>query len=283
MESKISVELVIPSYNRINILKKTLQQIRILYPNLKICLGLQGDMPDPDFQSQLETDPNLRIEKLYLPSTTITLNHCISGSEADILLILDDDSTPCFGWLESHVAAFAKNPNLPYTSGREVRSTKGKIASSEWVRILIEGFLGLFLGNNKKLYGRIIGWINRMGFLFGNFDLPGTCIINSPRGCNIAIRRELFVKVGGFNNHYRGNAWGFEADFGLRMAKTYGFGLYIGDAIVIHHETASGGSREASKRQWFNDFFYNHKLLIKNLGLQAWLGSIPRLIKKRYF
>jgi GT2 family glycosyltransferase len=105
-------------------------------------------------------------------------------------------------------------------------------------------------------------------------------MINSPRGCNMAVRREPFVKIGGFNNDFKGNAWGFEADFGLRVAREKGgYGKYVGNAIVIHHEAPSGGSRNSKKDKWFSDFLYNHKLLINNIGLQAWIGSIPRLIK----
>jgi GT2 family glycosyltransferase len=118
--------------------------------------------------------------------------------------------------------------------------------------------------------------------LFGNFDKYGTCEINSPRGCNMAIRREQFLKIGGFNTDFKSNAWGFEADFGLRMARKGIYGKYIGDAIVVHYEISYGGSR-TNKDIGFRDFVYNHKVLLRNIGPQAWIGSIPRLIKKRFF
>jgi GT2 family glycosyltransferase len=282
-ESNLTVELVIPSYNRLNILKNTLKQIRVLYPHLKICLGLQGEMPDKDFQNQLNNDPYLRVEMLPTPSTTGTLNYCIMSSQADIVLILDDDTVPCFGWLEAHIKAFEEQPDLAYTSGREIRLTKGISAFSEWFRIMAEWIFGLFMDYDKKINGRIVGWINWIGLVFANSDQPGICKINSPKEGTMGIRRELFLKLGGFNNSFRGNAWGFGADFGLRMAKEGRYGKYRGDAIVIHHEVPSGGSRALEKSQWFRDFLYNHTLVIKNLGLQGWVGSIPRLLKRRFF
>jgi len=282
-KSDLTVELVIPSYNRLNILKNTLKQIRVLYPHLKICLGLQGEMPDMDFQNQLNNDSYLRIEMLPIPSTTGTLNYCIMNSQSDIVLIVDDDAVPCFGWLEAHIKAFEEQPDLAYTSGREVRLTKERPAFSEWFRIMVEWIFGLFVGCDKKINGRIIGWINNLGVIFGNFNQPGTCKINSPRGCNMAVRRELLLKIGGFNSNFKGNAYYFEADFGLRMAKEGYYGQYRGDAIVIHHEVPSGGSRVSKRNQWFKDSLYNHKLLIKNLGPQGWIGSIPRLLKRRFF
>jgi GT2 family glycosyltransferase len=279
IKQSLTVELVIPSYNRLDILKNTLKLVRILYPHLKICLGLQGERPDQGFQAQLESDPNLRMEILPIPSTTGTLNHCITSSQADIIVILDDDAVPCFGWLEAHIRAFDEQPDLAYTSGREVRLTKGRSAFSEWFRIITEWFFGLCIGRDKKIHGRIVGWINWLGLILANFDQPGTCKINSPRECNMGIRRDLFVKLGGFNQAFCGNAWGFGTDFGLRMAREGKYGQYLGNAMVIHHEAARGGSREKEKSQWFNDFFRNHKLLIHTLGPQAWIGSLPRLVK----
>jgi hypothetical protein len=278
-----SLELVIPSYNRLPILRTTLEKIRLLYPDLNICLGFQGEMPDNEFQSRLAGDPLVRIERFPLPSVPRTMNRCVESSEADIVLFLDDDAVPLFGWLEAHADAFAQDPDLAYTAGREIRATKGTPAFSQSVRILAEFCAGIFLDRNKKLNGRIVGWINRFGFMFGNFDQPGICRINSPRGCNMAVRRDFFMKIGGFNNSFRGNAWGFEADFGLRAARQGRYGQYRGDAMVLHYETAMGGTRAAQATQWFQDFLHNHTVLIRNLGPQAWLGSLPRLLKKRFF
>ena len=275
-----SGEIIIPSYNRISVLQETVRTIRTLYPRLPICLGLQGEMPSEPWSSELARDPYLRIEKRDAPSTTATMNRCVRTSSADIIMFLDDDAIPHFGWFESHMAAFAADADLCYTSGREVRSSKGKSSFLEWNRILVEWCCGLFLSSSNKIRGRIIGWTNKIGFIFGNFDQPGTCLINTPRACNMAVKREAFLRFDGFKESYRGNAWGFEADFGLRLAKKGMFGRYVGDAIVVHHEVATGGSRDSAKRQWYKDYLHNHKILIGNLGPLAWIGSLPRLANK---
>ena len=273
------MEIVIPSYNRIFILQETLKQLRVLYPDTHVCLGLQTDAPT-ESHKQFDVDLKIRVIRLASPGTTSALNQCISSSKADILLILDDDAIPCFGWLESHVSAFASDPELTYACGREIRLRKGRSVYSDVVRIVVERIFSLFLEKDKTINGHIVGWTNKIGLIFGNFDQPGTCLINTPRGCNMAVRKEPFLKIGGFRDTYSGNAWGFEADFGLRMAKDGNYGRYVGDAIVIHHEVPSGGSRQASRLQWYKDFLHNHKLLIANLGPQAWIGSLPRLAKK---
>lgn len=276
----LTVEIVIPSYNRLNTLADTVYKIRQLYPDVKICLGLQGEMPNTELQKKWASDPILRIEKLPEPGTTKALNRCILSSSSDILLSLDDDAYPCHGWLEEHLKAFIDDLSLSYTSGRVIELIKQRSLISDLLRIMVEVLFGLFLKKDKKIDGRIVGWTNRIGIHFGNFNRVGNCRINSPREGNMGIRREIFSKAGGFNNAFKGNAAFFGTDFGLRMAKEGKYGLYIGNAIIIHQEFPTGGSREADKTQWFSDYIYNHKLFIKHLGPQAWIGSIPRLLKR---
>jgi GT2 family glycosyltransferase len=277
------VELIIPSYNRPIILMDTLQSIRKLYPELKICLGIQGDLPTDSRFNELKEDVNLRFELLPVPSLTTTLNHCIRTSNADIVLVLDDDAVPFFNFVESHRTAFVSDPGLAFTTGREVRFEKKRSAFSEWIRIMVEFLFGLFIGADKKINGRIIGWTTKVGIIFGNFDQPGTCKINTPRGCNMAFRRDFFLQIGGFNESFRSNAWGNESHLGWRLTKQGKYGRYLGDALAIHREVSTGGCRETAKQQGFKDFLFNNMLLIDILGPQAWLGSFPRLIKKRFF
>jgi len=279
----LRTELLIPSFNRLGVLANTVKQVRSLYPYLRICLGLQGEMPGEEFQEELDNDPGIRVEKLPAPGTTRTLNYCILSSDADIILIMDDDAIPCPGWLEAHLAAFADDPDLLYTAGREMRVTKKRSAVAELLSVIAERTIGVAVGADKRALGRIVGWTDSIGLIFGNFDNEGTCLINSPRGCNMAVRKELFVKTGGFREEFVGNAWGFEADFGLRAARQGDLGRFIGAAAVIHHETASGGSREKGKMDWFRDFYANHRVLMRELGPAGWIGATPRLLKRYLF
>jgi GT2 family glycosyltransferase len=279
----LRTELVIPSFNRLGVLSDTLKQVRALYPGLHICLGLQGEMPDEEFQQELDNDPGIRVEMMTAPGTTRTLNHCILSSGADVILIMDDDAIPCPGWLEAHLAAFTDDPDLLYTAGREVRVTKKRSAVSELLSIITEKTIGAVVGTDKRVLGRIVGWTDNIGLIFGNFDNEGTCLVNSPRGCNMAVRKELFLKTGGFREEFVGNAWGFEADFGMRAARQGNLGRFIGAAAVIHHEIASGGSREKGKMDWFRDFFANHRVLMREIGPAGWIGATPRLLKRCLF
>jgi GT2 family glycosyltransferase len=278
----LSCEIVIPSYNRWPTLVTTVAKIRQLYPTVGICVGLQGESPAAELPLSIANDPHLRIEKMPAPSSTITMNTCVNSSTADIIVILDDDAGPCHGWLEAHLAAFENDPGLAYTAGREVRLSKGIHAYSVTVRILVETVFGLFLSRDKKINGRIVGWFNGLGLFFGNFDQPGTARVNNTRGCNMAVRRETFLAAGGFSPEFIGNGYLFEVEFGLRLAKQGKLGRYLGNAIVIHHESPGGGSRVATKMKWFRAYLHNHQQVMKIAGLQGWIGSVPRLIKRLF-
>ena len=283
MAPSLTCEVVIPSYKRLENLRTTVAGIRVLYPTLKICLGLQGYMPGPELEKSLAADPNLRIEKLPSPSSTITMNTCIKSSAADIILILDDDAVPVHGWMEAHCAAFEQYPDIPYTGGREVRLSRRRPPLEDIICIVNEWIFGLFLSRDKKISGRIVGWFNWIGLFFGNFDMPGTCVVNNPRGCNMAVRRDVFLAAGGFSPNIIGNGYLFEVEFGMRLARRKKYGRYVGDAIVIHHEAAAGGSRVAQRMKWFRDYVHNHKQVMKIVGVQGWVGSVPRLIKRLLF
>lgn len=275
----LKAEVVIVSYNRLQTLERTVRRLRLLYPETPVCLGIQGPEPADDFRQIIESDRNIRLLYRKEPGITTTLNACIESSDADIVALLDDDSVPFFGWLEGHLEIFLQEKIPLYSGGREVRSTKNRSAFSEFARIIVETFFGLFLPKAFKSHGRIVGYMNRLGFLFGNFTLPGTATINSPRGCNMAIHRTRFLEWGGFNTEFKGNSWGFEAEFGLRAARQNEYGIYTGSAVVIHEETPTGGTRETKGKQNFTIFLANQKLLLRQLGPLGWVGSLPRTLK----
>ena len=275
----MDVELVIVSLDRETALKTTIESVRQLYPKLPICVGLQGPGVDV-IAARLTGISDFRVVSLATPSVTRTLNQCIASSTAEIVLLLDDDAAPCQGWLEAHLSAFAEDNDLAYSSGREIRLSHGRSVPSEILRISVESLLRLFVPKRAMLQGRIVGWLTPFGLLFGNLDQPGTCVINAPRGCNMAIRRTAFRACGGFNTAFRGNAWGFEPEFGIRLAKSGQLGRYLGNAVVLHAELSSGGTRQRKGRVWFSDFWHNHRVLMLTLGPQGWLGSVPRLLAR---
>lgn len=274
-----SVELIIPSYNRFERLRDTLRAIRRLYPDLPIRVALQGPDDRARLAAALPGDPNLSVDYHAEPRLIPAINTAFLNSPAAICILLDDDAVPCDGWLEAHVAAL-RDPAVSYTFGREVNARAGRTRLSELLRMAGETAFGLALGADRKICGRIVGWTNGLGFVFANFHLPGTCVINAPAEGNFGIRRRTFLEAGGFRTDFRGNCWGYGPELGLRLARTGKLGRYVGDAIMIHRPHVTGGTRAKRGSAWYRDYLHNNGLLVESIGPWGWIGAMPRLLRR---
>lgn len=277
----IEAELVIVSYNRLPTLRATLEGLRRTYPELPVCVGLQGPDRHSELGLALPQDFGVRLLTFEQPSITRTLNACITSSNADVVLMTDDDALPCPGWLEAHLDAFEAEPGLAYTSGREIRMAGRRSAKAELLRIAVETAARPFVPGDATIDGRVVGWMTGLGLLLTNMDRTGTCRINTPRGCNMALDRRTFSANGGFDERFRGNGWGFEPEFGVRLARQGKLGRFVGSAAVLHAEQPTGGSRQAGGGAYLADFRHNHRVLLGTLGRRGWIGSVPRLAAKR--
>lgn len=268
----LTAEIIIVSYQRLSILERTLDRVRALYPNTLLCVGLQGEGRDAEFLQRHGRDSTFRLLHLKRPGIARTLNACVTSSQADLAFLLDDDAVPCPGWLESYLKVFETDSTLAYATGREIRLRYGITAASICARLLAECIFAAGIPREAKLLGRPAAWATRTGFVFGNFDLPGTAKVNSARGCNMALRRSVFLEHGGFDENFRGNSWGFETEFGLRLQEVGLLGRYLGDAMVLHEEASSGGTRSDLGRTYLEDFRHNQKLLRSRLGWASFPG-----------
>ena len=273
-------EIVIPSYNRPARLRDTLQGIRGFHPTVPIRVVVQGDPLDASLLSFIETDG--RIVSLYRssPGVVAAINAAAEATDAEIMLILDDDASPCPGWLEAHVTGLLSSPEIAYSCGREVNVVNGRSAISELARIFSELTLGIFVSRKHRIGGRIIGWTTPFGFVFGNFNLPGRAVINAPMEGNFAIRTADFRDIGAFDKRFIGNAWGYGPELGYRFARNGRYGVYVGDAIILHYPHPSGGTRAKRGKKWMQDYVHNNRILIQTIGWLGWLGAAPRFIKR---
>jgi GT2 family glycosyltransferase len=76
-------------------------------------------------------------------------------------------------------------------------------------------------------------------------------------GCNMAIRRDVFSTVNGFDSHFIG-AFREESDLCLRVKKSGYKVLFEPEAIVTHMREPKGGARKTEGRlDWYVMFFSN--------------------------
>ncbi len=144
-------------------------------------------------------------------------NTAVNEAKGDFILFTDDDTDPCVNWIQLYWNKFKNNPDQFYG---------GPIISDFEKNLIINDLYWLYPSSV-------------IGFSLGNIDRA----INTDEaflGANWGFAKNIFNKVGGFNNQYGLNARHFsymvgeETDLMKRMQMNGYYGYYISDAIVRH-------------------------------------------------
>jgi GT2 family glycosyltransferase len=183
------------------------------------------------------------------------LNLGISIANGEIVAFLDDDITVDKKWLA--------NITEPYTNAT-VGGVGGRVIP---------------YGKKQKHYVRTrqntVGRVYSSGLVIGNFDLPSEhpIEVDSLIGCNMSFRRDLLLKVGGFDVNYKGTSYRDDTDLCIRIRKSGCALIYCANALVWHKY--KGKLFGADWSYWYvrnNVYFY-----LKNLFAQDRL-KIPVFI-----
>lgn len=248
MAQKInSVSVIVPSYYRYQTVGDVLE-----------CLTKQTRVPDevivPD-QTPLSERPqgfyekyagklNLTVLDIEKPSITAPRNKAARGASGDVLLFLDDDVL--FG--EDFVAA-----HLEVMSEENVDVVNGAVTLKEklpddypWDARQMDPVRFFLAAPNHHWQGMMLG-------------------ISS---CNFSIRRDWFLRVGGFDEHLPRMV---DFEIGYRLFRA-GAKIYYSDRPFARHLRAAGGSRKNPK---------NHNRLVGALYIHR--KHFPGWITTQFF
>lgn len=169
-------------------------------------------------------------------------NNLAQVAQGDILLFLNCDTEPQPGWLAELVKAFA-DPEVAVAGSRLVRPN-GDLQHA-----------GVYVNLDGYVYGREI-----------REERP-TRDVDAVTGACLAIRREVFDQVGGWDEAY----WlGYEdVDLCLRVRQA-GYRIrYVAESTVMHLESATGRERWAGA--------HNNVRILNERWLNAPLAAVePR-------
>ena len=195
--------------------------------------------PSDDRTQQLvETLPSVRYTREPKPGLDFARNRAIQVATGEVLAYLDDDVVVDRGWFAGLMTAWAENPDaaaftglvLPYELETEAQ-------------ILFEQRGGFRRGFNKlRYYGQSLP---------GNPVYPcGAGIFGA--GCNMAFRREILLKLGGFDEALDTGAplpGGGDLDIFYRVVRSDNPLVYEPQYLVFHQHR-----RELSKlrRQYWS-------------------------------
>ena len=210
----LPISIVIPTYRRNSVLIETITHLLSLDPGPAEILVIEQieklqDIAEKNIESWQDEG---KIKWLYLagPSIPRAINVGLCQAKQDLVLCLDDDIVPDPDLLKGHIRALERT-GAALVAGRVIQPWQnGKDFSDD----------GKFHFASQQA-----GWVNE--FMGGNFS----------------VRREIALRLGGFDERFVRVAYHFEAEFAYRLERA-GHRIFYEPAASLHHLRArDGGTR----------------------------------------
>jgi GT2 family glycosyltransferase len=218
-----SVSVIVPTYEREQVLCETLKQLRNqTYENFDVHVVDHTETHTDDTLDFLSSLPErFSHHTLQEGGLTYARNYGINTSNGTIVLFVDDDVDISGDFVEAHSTSYNRS---------EIGAVAGQVLSPRYDTPTDDPPVGY-----TTWYGRSVMRLhsNQSG------------IVNQGRGCNMSFRRKPLEKIGGFDNTL---SFRDETDVFLRLREN-GFNVYFNpEASVFHHEINEGGTIFASQK-----------------------------------
>ena len=208
----IRVSVAIPTYQREQILLDTINCLLRQEPS-EIVLVDQTRNHEPTTElalTQLDREEKIRWIRLAHPSITHAMNVGLELAQGDIVLFLDDDIIPGQDLIAAHAHAHEAGTNI--VAGQVLQPGEEPLTDG--------GGAGEFLfRSNRRQY------------------------ISEVMGGNFSVKRDLALKLGGFDENFVHAAYRFEAEFAARGLSAGEQILFEPAASIRHLKASKGGIR----------------------------------------
>lgn len=222
----IKLDIVIPTYNRPDLLEVTLTSIAAarLPADLSLTIFVADNNSSPAnqaaYQAAMTRFPSLTLVYLFekQQGRSFALNLGVSRAQADFIGFIDDDEKIDVAWLEV-VAGYLRKNEVDYLGGPY--KPDWEAAAPEW--------LPVHLGKYKA----VLGWIEQSDRVQPFDDFGGSIC-----GGNCIIRRSALNKIGGFSTSVgrsASNLMGGEDDELQRNLRLLGYRGMYDPALIIYH------------------------------------------------
>jgi GT2 family glycosyltransferase len=200
------ITIAIPTYNRQEIAVLTIE--RLLLFGVPIIVVDQTPAP----HEPLAGLP-IRLIRLPEPSIPHAMNIAVEAAQTDIVLFVDDDVVPSPRLVDGHVEAY-RDPDVWAVVGQVLQP-----------------------GEEPE---PIQQPADDLEFRFN--DVAGRYVANVI-ACNLSVKRDRFIALGGFDENFVGAAYRFETDFALRVVAAGGKVWFEPRAPIRHLKLPTGGLR----------------------------------------
>ena len=242
----VKVSVVIATYNRYKDLKDCLNSIFSL--EKKPYEVIVVDSNSKDGTEKVKDLFQIKFASIPERNRQRARNLGISMANGDVIAFLDDDVVVCKKWLDQIVKPYIDD-NVGGVGGRVIPYRKP------------ENFY-------VKIWRNYVGRVLPNGLVLGNFDVPmkSPVEVDSFIGCNMSFRRELLLKVGGFDENYLGTGYRDDTDLCLRIKKL-GYKLIYNSQALVWHKF-KGKKVDNRWLYWYvrnHVYFYLKNLFVENM------------------
>jgi GT2 family glycosyltransferase len=224
------VSIIIPTYNRLASLCQTLQSLAVQACCHPFEIIVVNDGGVPIMLPELSLRPHSHCLSIQL--INLKENYGVSharnvGAETaqfDILGFLDDDTIPDAGWVQSLIDTFTLNKQIGAVVGQinvtPVHHPLGRLRQSVYKKRQVDHTNTV---NNKAIIDAFLSQTGEDAFAFSLVDYLS--------GGNCGIRRDVFMKVGGFDRKFRVTQ---DREIAIRILQHQYFVIY-NEKLVIKH------------------------------------------------
>jgi GT2 family glycosyltransferase len=256
MPIQLPLSVAIPTYRRGPVLLSTIEYLLALQPPAAEILILdQTESHSLDTESRLQQLAEyglVRWLRLPAPSITAAMNEGLRHAVQDVILFVDDDVRPEPELLRAHATAQQTH---------------------------LDGLVA----------GRVIQpWQENIDFSAGgcfHFASTRAALVREFMGGNFSIRRDLAIRLGGFDENFVRVAYRFEAEFAHRYCADGRQILFEPRACVHHLKANAGGTRSYGEHltTWRPDhavgaYYYG----LRTHNIREFLARPFRAIASRY-
>jgi GT2 family glycosyltransferase len=241
MTSSVPMTVAIPTYGRDGVLLGTINRVLALSPPpAEVIILDQTKKHPPEVARTLEEWDRfaaIRWLRLDKPSIPGAINRGLVEASHPFVLFLDDDIIPHSSLVETHANALEKT-EAALVAGRVIQPWQ-----------VAEDF------SNKR------------GFHFNSLRPRW---VSDFMGGNFSVRRDVVLKLGGFDERFVRVAYNFESEFAYRLCRA-GHRIYYEPEAVIHHLHASRGGTRAFGDH-LKSYQPNHAVGAYYFILRTWSG-----------
>lgn len=220
--------IIVPVYNQLHYTLACLRALSDCGDRTAFEVIVVDDASSDASQRVLPSIPGLRYHRN--PQNLGFIGACNAGAElaaGEFVVFLNNDTTVAPGWLDALLQTFDQHPDTGL-AGSKLVYPDGRLQEA----------------------GGIV-FADGSGWNYGRFEDPAHPRFNFVRevdycsGASIALRRSLFLQLGGFDSHYA-PAYYEDTDLAMRIRQAGLKVRYQPASTVVHHEGISSGTDLAS-------------------------------------